>query len=787
MAWWLLVAVVMCALVVVVRVRRMPEQTLDSVSRPASDNACSPASSHTADGLVVHKYIPSCLILRSALYVCMAVVSGFVLSLRIETHPEELLHTLPSMKHYALLPDTRATLSGWVVRVLRRDSASVRCVVAGWLDTKDLPRLEHRHILLTIRRIPPQSPPQSTSLSHQGLLRAGAAQATSDGRLPAVQSGSRIFASAWVHLPRPALLSTDMDEERYAASLDVQWIASAAEHEVAVIDERHTLQRQIEQWREHLAERICELFPSSTEGFALALLTGDRSRLDPETRREYALAGTAHILAISGLHIGLLALVLLVPLGWLSRRRWQRWLGFTLFAVALSGVVILTGNAPSAQRAALMAGVWMLVGLLNREAHPANVVAFAALVMIVIEPTTLFSIGFQLSVAAVMGIALLYPLLHERIALALRVSESGWALLIVQSCALTASASSVASVLVAWYFQTYSLVAPVANLLVVPLSSAALMYGLATVSSSLLGAWLSDSWLSVVGECLTACSLLWRNATHGLLSAMDTVNHTAASWSWSAVQGVQSIPMAFVISGALVYCLSAGSRRLLIARCGAGIVLCVLALAVFKTFWQPNDEQLLLAKGRALIIPRQNVVAAVLPQQQTTVVILQDRTDDALHSARHTSLFFRHGAPDVGLERFLVRYAKQTEDSLIICTTSPLSLQTASRVASLLAQARPSGLLDVTVFSTSLQHKDPRQFRALDSLDALAGRGVRVVNAQLYLRRDSIVHVRFAAGIYRWNPHTSAFVPPGGKAFSIQTPIVLRRCREQITLPVHRQ
>ena len=140
---------------------------------------------------------------------------------------------------------------------------------------------------------------------------------------------------------------------------------------------------------------------------AAALIMGKRDLLGTELRSAYADTGAIHVLAVSGLHVGILALIVMQVLGWLLPAR-PLWFGVrSAVTIAVVGYfAVITGLSPSVQRAALMVTVVLLGKSLRRSNSIYNLLAISALLMLAIEPKQLFQVGFQLSFAAVVGIAL---------------------------------------------------------------------------------------------------------------------------------------------------------------------------------------------------------------------------------------------------------------------------------------------------------------------------------------------------------------------------------------------
>ena len=128
-----------------------------------------------------------------------------------------------------------------------------------------------------------------------------------------------------------------------------------------------------------------------------AMTLGDKSALSGSMREAYSLAGASHILALSGMHLGVIYLLLSMLLS--GRRR--SLLGECLLLMAIWSYVFIVGMPSSVVRSALMISVYGLVGLTGRSRMSVNALAFAAVVLLVANPLALFDIGFQLSFAAV--------------------------------------------------------------------------------------------------------------------------------------------------------------------------------------------------------------------------------------------------------------------------------------------------------------------------------------------------------------------------------------------------
>lgn len=139
--------------------------------------------------------------------------------------------------------------------------------------------------------------------------------------------------------------------------------------------------------------------------FLNATITGDASMISDNQRLKYSSTGLAHILALSGLHVGIITLfiaILLYPIDFIGRRK----LRFIITIILLWTYALMTGCSPSVTRAVIMASIFLLSLILQCHHSPYNSLCFAAIIILAFSPNSLYNIGFQLSFAAVLSILL---------------------------------------------------------------------------------------------------------------------------------------------------------------------------------------------------------------------------------------------------------------------------------------------------------------------------------------------------------------------------------------------
>ena len=177
----------------------------------------------------------------------------------------------------------------------------------------------------------------------------------------------------------------------------------------------------VAQWRLQLAERIRGHLPGEAGAIAAALMTGDRDVISEETRENMRIAGLAHLLAISGLHMALFgglvfavsrfALAAIEPIA--IRTNIKKISAVNGWLAALS-YLILTGASISTQRAFIMISMMFLAVLIDRAALSMRSVAAAGFVILLISPESLLDVGFQMSFSAVIALIAFYESQRRR-------------------------------------------------------------------------------------------------------------------------------------------------------------------------------------------------------------------------------------------------------------------------------------------------------------------------------------------------------------------------------------
>ena len=355
------------------------------------------------------------------------------------------------------------------------------------------------------------------------------------------------------------------------------------------------LERALERARRAMAERVLgAMADKRASALALALLTGSRGRLNRRDRERLRAAGLAHILAISGLHLSLVAGAVF----WIVRAllaafpeialRWPvKKLAAALALLAAFAYLLISGNSVATRRAFIMLAVMTFALMLDRPAITMRNLALAALIILLIRPEMAVRAGFQMSFLAVMGLIAAYEFITWRAAqgppsprrAASRLSRMARGpLLFLGGLALsTLIAGNMTSLPVAWHFNRLALYGLAGNILALPLLTVIVMpAGLAALAAMPLG--LEGPFLRIMEQGLQA--ILW---WAGQVSAWPHAVIPAAA---------MRLPAALLIAGGLILLALRRDRWRL-----AGLA-AVLAGALIPP--APRPDVLVEAAGRAV-------------------------------------------------------------------------------------------------------------------------------------------------------------------------------------------
>jgi competence protein ComEC len=210
------------------------------------------------------------------------------------------------------------------------------------------------------------------------------------------------------------------------------------------------------------------------KSIAKALLIGQKDDLDKDTLRSFSSAGAMHVLAVSGLHVGIVMLILMFVLKPIKRLPNGRSFFVVLIVICLWFYAFVTGLSPSVLRSALMFSFVVIGKEIERDTSVFQSILVSAFILMVIDPLVIFKVGFQLSYLAVLGIVYLQPKIYNLIYIKNTVLDYLWKITTVSIAAQLATFP-----LGLYYFHQFPNFFFISNLIVIPMAGLILSVGIA--------------------------------------------------------------------------------------------------------------------------------------------------------------------------------------------------------------------------------------------------------------------------------------------------------------------
>ncbi len=253
--------------------------------------------------------------------------------------------------------------------------------------------------------------------------------------------------------------------------------------------------------KEHSIKTIDSLIGGGEGEYLKGLLLGEKSNISREMKQNFINAGVAHIIAVSGLNVAYVILILwgiliIIPIKY----------SYKIFITigCLLFYMELTGNTPSIVRAVIMASIFLIAQIAERKPNSYNIVSFAALVILIIDPRQLFDAGFILSFSALLSLIIIYPIFDKWLqsikwySLLNRNKYSVKALRGIFSLFIGTLAAQLGTLPVtALMFKKISIVSLVSNLFAIPLSNISLAIGFIMIIFSTISMWFASYFAAV--------------------------------------------------------------------------------------------------------------------------------------------------------------------------------------------------------------------------------------------------------------------------------------------------
>ena len=240
------------------------------------------------------------------------------------------------------------------------------------------------------------------------------------------------------------------------------------------------IKRTAYHWQQKLLQILSEAGLRNDEyAIAAAILLGNDETMEPELKNAYSSAGVSHILCVSGMHVGIVFMIINFLLMPMERSKFLRYLKSFLLFIFIWAYANVTGLSPSVSRAATMFTFVLIGNHLRRNTNVFHSLFASLFILLTINPLLIFELGFQLSYLAVVGIVLFQPPIYNLFKIKIKILNYFWNLASVSIAAQIATFP-----LTICYFGTFPNYFLIANLSVIALSFAVVVTGVSVLAFS---------------------------------------------------------------------------------------------------------------------------------------------------------------------------------------------------------------------------------------------------------------------------------------------------------------
>jgi competence protein ComEC len=358
---------------------------------------------------------------------------------------------------------------------------------------------------------------------------AGKARITIRDPAVSLRYGYRVRLHAKLYRPRNFRNPGSFDYEGYLRRkgiLVTGYVRDGDQVQILSREAGNPLLHLCDRWREGIEQFLDAHTSPPGRGFLKALLIGERGEITPEIREPFIAAGAIHILAISGLHLGIIVTLIFFAIKGILRLSERVLLRYDIRKIAalatfppLLAYILITGFPISTIRAGIMASCFLASILIDRHRNTLNTLTFAAFIILLASPTSLWDPSFQLSFSSVLGIIILTPPLYrllfpeDPLTVLTRRHEGRFKRWIVLSLIASFAAIVVTFPIVAFHFHRISTMGLVSNAIIIPIVGFGIL-PLGLLSLPLIPAF--PSWGSLLVQAAAALA-------HGGIQTMELI------------------------------------------------------------------------------------------------------------------------------------------------------------------------------------------------------------------------------------------------------------------------
>ncbi|MCC6702073.1 MAG: ComEC family competence protein [Fluviicola sp.] len=373
----------------------------------------------------------------------------------------------------------------------------------------------------------------------------------------------------------------EFDAVYYYQSKGIVASAYANSGQVMVIDHQWSWNGLFTNWRNSLAHSMEDHLQGVFLGIAKALILGDKSNLEQEDVESFTNTGSMHVLAVSGLHVGLLLMMISKVLElfskWISKRNA---LVLSLLLIWIYGFI--SGASPSVMRAVLMFSVSAAAQFFKRKNSAVNGLFLSAIILFMLDPWVFFDIGFQLTYAAMLGIFFLYEPIRDLLFFQSKILRLTW-----EGTAVGIAATIVTTPLTLFWFYQFPNYFALANLGV-------MVFGFLVLLGGML--FLFTSWIPGVGAFV---AFLFSLTIIGLVKWVGLIDQIPGAVSSGFQLSLFELALLFLVVFAWIIFIKKGVKtKRILAVCSIALI----GLISFKRLHVLQQEQLMVLKSNQFML-----------------------------------------------------------------------------------------------------------------------------------------------------------------------------------------
>ena len=345
-------------------------------------------------------------------------------------------------------------------------------------------------------------------------------------------------------------------------------------------------------------ETKLQALEKNSDEYAIAsgIILGTKNNIENDLKQAYSSAGAMHILAVSGMQVALFYFILTFLFSPIKKIKYGKYVFLFIILIALWFYAFITGLSASVLRAIIMFSFICVGQTLKKNTNIYNILALSAFVLLIYNPFLILDVGFQLSYLAVLGIAILYKPLSNLFNIKYRVVEMAW-----QVTCVSLSAQIATLPLTLYYFHQFPTYSLLANLLIIPISSLVLYFGIFS---------LAISWIPIIYN--TFAFLLKQ-----IVWLLNTCIYITDSLPSSSITGFsffkwEIVIIYFILAALLIFI---KYKKLYFLYFSALLITTVSFSAIYKKYQQKSNEHFAVfyLKNKSLvnfIDGKQNIIVS---------------------------------------------------------------------------------------------------------------------------------------------------------------------------------